>query len=384
MDLIQTSFQKSLIFDIGNANTKFGFSSESKPFSIFDTVVRTKLYKFDAIMKTESKHTGKKVTHSCLYKFEVPIKRGMIHSEEDTSVILRHILEEIKAKTLDNIPVFVCDSFNSSAKQRFRFAEILANDFKSSLMYFADQTILSLYGMGKTSGCILDVGHGTTQMACIFDGYKITQCCDALNLGGLDVELKLGKLLERNGTQLNHPSEYSLLRSLKESHCELINFDKKISLNIDQSSNSADLNTKEVKLPDGEIIILDNSRFLAAEVLFQPEVFNCRVYGLHTFAKNTIERADISLKNEFYSDLNIVGGTSNTTNFCNRFEDELKRACPAKTRINVKHRIDHKGYEAWVGAKTVVSSNNYDFSNLWITKNELAEFGEQIFYRKCN
>lgn len=382
MDHMSTSSQKSLIFDIGNANTKFGLSSELRPHPSFDTVVRTKLFKAGASSSEEPKQTGKQVNHPCLYKFDFPIQRGHIKSEDDLAVIIRYILEETKSKTLDNIPVLICDNSNSSAKQKYKFADMLANDFKSSTMYFADQAILALYGMGKSSGCVLDVGHGTSQIACVFDNFKITQCCDAINLGGYDIERKLATLLHQNGTYINSRVEFSLLRQIKQDYCELLSFDNKKAFD---SGNFKELlkNKKEEKLPDGENLNLEEARFLAPETLFRSDQFQGGTSGIHNFLKQTIERADVSMKNEFYSDINVVGGVAKTVNFLDRLRDELRDICHKKTQLIVKHKTENEGYEAWYGAKVVVSSNSYDFSNLWITKTELSEFGEQIIYRKC-
>lgn len=383
MDLMQNSFQKSLIFDIGNSATKFGFSSEARPSHIFDTVVRTKLSRAGGFQLAEPKTTGKKASHSCLYRHDTPMVRGVLNSGEDLSIILRHMLEEMKAKTLDNIPVFVCDSLNSSAKQRFKIAETLTNEFKASFMYFADQPTLALYGTGKTSGCLLDVGHGTTQLACVYDNFKISQCCEALNLGGMDVEGILSRLLQLNGTFINPANEYTLLRELKEKHLSLL--DRVQATQLRSHGPTSLPETKEdVMLPDGEILKLDDARYLAAEVLFEPVTLNSKAVGVHRFLKNSIERADISLKKEFYSSITVVGGAAQTTNFLPRLREELAALCHPSTRISLQHKGEHAGSEAWAGARVVLASNGYDFSGLWITKNDINEFGEQILFRKCN
>lgn len=381
MELMQNSFQKSLIFDIGNATTKFGFSSDQRP-NVFDTVIRTKLSRAGEMLPNELRITGKKATHSCLYKHDIPIKRGVLGPKEDFQVLIRFMLEEVKAKTLDNIPVFVCDSLNSSAEQRFRMAETLQGEFKASLMYFADQPTLALYGYGRTSGCLVDVGHGTTQVSCIYENFKISQCCDTLNLGGEDMENELAKLLYQNGTQINRDSEYSLLREIKEKYCELIPFEQKSKLKTQKFEKTLTSQNESV-LPDGESIQLDEGQYSATEVLFNPSPVNSKLMGLHQFLKYTIERADLSLKNEFYSSIWVAGGVAQTKNFQQRLTSEFMNLCHPRTKVVINTKSENAGLEAWLGAKAVVTSNIYDFSNLWVTKNELAEVGQSIFYRKC-
>lgn len=383
MDLMQNSFQKALIFDIGNGVTKFGFSSDAKPSNTFDTVIRTKLSRAGDFQVAEQRVTGKKAAHPCLYRHEVPISRGILKATEDVSIIFRHMLEEMKAKTLDNIPAFVCDSLNSSASQRFRLAEILTSDFKTNFMYFADQPTLALYGCGKTSGCVVDVGHGTTQVSCVFDNFKISQCCDTLNVGGVDVEDRLAKLLQQGGISLNPASEYLLVREIKEKYCEN-RLEGLGGPGPAASAGEVGGPQQDVTLPDGEVIQLDEGRVLAPEVLFNPSAFNSKTVGIPQFLRNTIERADISLKNEFYADITVVGGVAQTANFLPRFRRELEQICHSRTKISVQHRNENPGWEAWIGARAVLTSNSYDFGSLWISKNDLSEFGEQVLFRKCN
>lgn len=383
MDLIPNSFQKSLIFDIGNATTKFGFSSDSKPSCIFDTVIRTKLSKVGELSQGEVRTTGKKAAHACLYRHEVPISRGVLGPRDDFKILIRYMLEEMKAKTLDNIPVFICDSLNSSAEQRWNLADTLQSDFKASLMYFADQPTLALYGSGRTSGCLLDVGHGTCQISCVYENFKISQCCETLNLGGAEVERKLLDFLHVNGTNINPSSEYLLLREIKEKHCGLIPFAEKSGLRGHKRFDKALTCQVEPTLPDGEVIHLDEGQFTAPEVLFDPPAFNSKLVGVHQFLKNTIERADLSLKNEFYSNITLVGGVAKSENFVPRLADELKAICHPRTKVAIENKPENAGSEAWIGAKVVVTSNLYDFSNLWVTKNEIAEYGPSIFFKKC-
>ena len=379
------STQKHLIFDIGNSTSKIGYSAEDKPSSVFDTVTRTKLYKFGASSTLETKQSGKRVTHPCLYKFGFPVTRGVYNNFDDMNVIFRNAADEVKAKTFDNIPVFVCDSLNSSVRQRFRLTEMLINSFKSPLIYFASQPILALYGMGKTSGCVVDVGHGTTQVACVYENFKITQSCDVMNVGGFDIEQKLASHLHSNGVYIHKETEYALLRSLKESHC-YVNFDESTepgTCSSDLNETQAPKDLKNLRLPDGERVDLSSIAWEATEVLFNPVDFNSKLYGIPQFVKYAIERADLGIKNDLFADVNLVGGTSCLKGFCERFSAELRKLASKHAAINVKASKDKSGNEAWTGAQVVLTSNNFDFGNLWIQKNDINEFGEQIFYRKC-
>lgn len=49
--------------------------------------------------------------------------------------------------------------------------EMMFETFEVPSLYLANHSVLSLYATGRTTGLIIDSGHGTTHIVPIYDGY---------------------------------------------------------------------------------------------------------------------------------------------------------------------------------------------------------------------
>ena len=75
--------------------------------------------------------------------------------------------------------------------------------FNVPAFYLALQPVLSLYSTGKTTGLVLDSGHGVTHSVPVFDGYALPHSIERNYLAGNDLTEYMKKLLNKDRPDLN-------------------------------------------------------------------------------------------------------------------------------------------------------------------------------------
>ena len=70
--------------------------------------------------------------------------------------------------------------------------------FRTPALFLAPPAILSLHASGRTTGIVLDVGHGSMHCIPMYEGYALLHSIVRLDIGGVDVDERL-KLLSRRG-----------------------------------------------------------------------------------------------------------------------------------------------------------------------------------------
>lgn len=53
---------------------------------------------------------------------------------------------------------------------------------------------------------------------------------------------------------------------------------------------------EEYVLPDGQVVKLGTERYMAAEILFTPELVGCECPGVHEMLNDSINRVDLDLR----------------------------------------------------------------------------------------
>ena len=118
---------------------------------------------------------------------------------------------------------------------------------------------------------------------------------------------------------------------------------------------------------------------MSSELLFKPSL-DCRdIPGLHWFANDCINKADIDLSPELCSLINFSGGGSLLNGFTERFQQELQMLVPDDCTVNVNAPDDRRNL-CWLGGSVLTSLAS--FENMWITKQEYEEFGDSILQKK--
>ncbi len=161
---------------------------------------------------------------------------------------------------------------------------------------------------------------------------------------------------------------------------------KKLSYNVEKSpeDDSRELKTTEIKLPDDQTIKFNDDElneyykyFFSSKAKFQESV------ELPLNVINTIQNCDQDIRKNLYSKIFLVGGNSLIRNFKEKFENQIMGIQTLNTKLKVYQ--SQKDYEvlmsSWIGGSILGSTAG--FQNMWISKFEYEEVGENIVLRKC-
>lgn len=150
-----------------------------------------------------------------------------------------------------------------------------------------------------------------------------------------------------------------------------------IAQKIKSQENKADAGNLMVELPDGQKL-----EFMDHEVEFENIFFNDSL----NVAKNlyqVIENCDVDLKRELYNKVVITGGNSILPEFTSGLERGVTDLAVGqlKMKLTYTQKAHERKMANWVGASIMASTAA--FQNLWISRFEFAEMGENAIYRKC-
>jgi len=277
---------------------------------------------------------------------------------------------------LDNVkyedhPVLFTEAPYTSMKDRTKLLETWFESYHCPAIYTTPCGILSLYASGRTTGLVLDVGHGVTSTIPVYEGFALQHSIVQSDIGGYDIVNYLqSQLRVKHGICLDRTSaEWEIVRKMKET-IGVINLPKK---------ESTDMN---YKLPDGQTInISSKERTDAPEVLFQPfSYLGSEQKSVIDCITTSIQKSDIDLRSVMYNTILLSGGSTLFPNFGNRILNELRSlssnnndvTVPSSNRICVYAPQD-RIISSFIGGSILGSLSTFKY--LWISKEEWDECG---------
>ena len=247
--------------------------------------------------------------------------------------------------------------------------------FRVPSMHVGNQGVLSLLFSGKTTGLVIDSGHSVTHVTPIHKG-KVLYDNNAvlrLDLAGSDITDFFIKLLLQRGYTISCTAEKHIFRDVKEKLAY-------VAVDYEEELKKSSKDPKNVEqfyeLFDGNVLTIGEERFRCMELLFNPMLIGSKQQGLHDVTYSSIMRCEADIRDEFFSNIVLSGGSTCCTGFAERVQKEITRLAPESTKVKV---FDPPGrqYSTWMGGCQFVQ--NVD----WITKEEYDEYGPTIVHKKC-
>ncbi|XP_001512771.1 actin-like protein 7A [Ornithorhynchus anatinus] len=364
---------RAVVVDLGTGYCKCGFAGEARPSHVVSSTVGKPLPEDTRLgnRRRESFVGHELLNSSEPLKLINPLKHGIIVDWDSMEEIWAYLFwHQLKVPPAEHA-VLVSDPPLSPSTNREKYAEMLFETFDTPAMHIAYQSRLSMYSYGKTSGLVVEVGHGVSYVVPIFEGYPLPNITDRLDYAGSDVTLYLMELLKKSGSRLTK-DHLENIDVIKKKHCF-------VALDPAQEMNCYKNEVIDYHLPDGQAIKIGTERFLCAEMLFKPSVIGSKQLGLHTLTLSCLHKCDIALKRNLMSNILLCGGCTMLHGFPARFQKELDKICPNDTPLVISS--PGRDSSVWTGGSILASLQA--FQPLWVYRWEYQEYGPYFLYRKC-
>ncbi|KAK8938514.1 Actin-related protein 7 [Platanthera zijinensis] len=307
-----------------------------------------------------------------------PVVRGFIKDWDAMEDLLRHVLYTgLGWEMGEEGQILFTDPLSTPKVVREQLVQMMFETFNVSGFYASEQAVLSLYAVGRISGCTIDIGHGKIDIAPVCEGAVQHIASKRFEIGGIDLTNLLAQELWKTNPQVY--IDINEVEKLKEQYACCAE---------DQSSFDGTLNScpKEKHiLPDGQIIWIDRQRYIVGEALFQPSILGLEEYGIVEQLFRSIMTVSPELHRQLIDNIVLCGGTTSMAGFEERFQKEAI-LCSSSIRPSLVKPPEYMpenlaNNSAWMGgailAKVVFPQNQH------ITKAEYDETGPSIVHRKC-
>ncbi|XP_073532970.1 actin-like protein 7A [Phyllobates terribilis] len=366
---------RAVIIDIGTSSSKIGFAGEPKPsFVVSSTVGKPLRETFQTGDNWKEHFIGnEKVTYSSIsQKLVNPLRYGIIVEWDSIEAILEYLfVKEMKIPSEEHA-VLMSDPPLSPSTNRAKYAEMMFETFNVPAFQIANQSSLSMYSYGKTSGLVVECGHGMSYAVPIIEGnVKPTLTCSA-DYAGSDITKYLMQILNGRGYTFNE-EHLDIIENLKHKY-GYVPFDFNEEICLPQNKY------QPVHIfPDGLQITIKKERFICPEALFQPSLIDSTQPSLQSMAMTCINNCDASFKETMVNNILLGGGTTMLPGFFERFQKELnKLSGHQKSCISA---WPDRQFCVWRGGSILASLHS--FQPLWLHRREYDEHGPSIVYRKC-
>lgn len=234
------------------------------------------------------------------------------------------------------------------------------------------QSVLALFGSGLTTGVAVDIGYDTTDVTPVFEGRNILYASMQTGFAGEKILSYIQSSLAERNCQLGVEGV-----TAQEVIDDIMMKKMYITRNVAVSMSDRD---KQYTLPDGNVINVNLEAFMAAELMFQPDVVleqKTDLLPLHDAVIKSVWKCDPDLRSELYSGIVMCGGLSMIPGIGARLKDELETSLEKMVNVVTS---EESYVVAWMGAATFAGIP--DAQRMWVTKKQYEEHGAKIIKNK--
>lgn len=307
-----------------------------------------------------------------------PVVRGFIRDWDAMEDLLNHILYTGLGWEMGNEgQILFTDPLSTPKAFREQLVQLMFETFNISGFYASEQAVLSLYAVGRISGCTVDIGHGKIDIAPVIEGAVQHIASRRFEIGGVDLTKLLAQELGKSNPTVN--LNITDVERLKEQYSCCA--EDELAYEKIQRSCQREQHT----LPDGQVINIGRERYTVGEALFQPSILGLEAHGIVEQLVRSISTVSSENHRQLLENTVLCGGTASMGGFEDRFQKEAS-LCSSAIRPSLVKPPEYMPenltmYSAWVGgailAKVVFPQNQH------ITKGDYDETGPSIVHRKC-
>ncbi|KAK4664789.1 uncharacterized protein QC763_507660 [Podospora pseudopauciseta] len=389
MDMEDTA--PAIVIDTGSLIMKAGFAGDEYPTTVFPSVVgRPKDHKTSADVCGKENYVGDEAqSKRGILELRYPIEQGVITDWQDVEAIWHHALyHELRVEPHEH-PILMEHALFTPDTSKEKMTQIIFETFNVPAFYVALNPSLALYGMGRTTGLVVESGDSVTHAVPLVHGgheglgVPVRDAIRRLDLGGRHITDYMIKLLRESGHNfVPTTSEHEVVENIKHLRCyTAFDFENETRLWVERESDPTfQLHEISHELPDGQVINLTNERFRGPEAMFRPSVLGLESGGIHALVCDAIMKCDSSIQKELFGSIFLAGGNMMFSGLANRLQKEIVEMAPSYMSVKVVVSPGMK-YLTWVGGSVLASLST--FEDMCISSQEYDEMGPSGVHRKC-
>ena len=358
----------SVIIDVGYHSTKCGFGGSNSP-----------EYKFPSIYSYNKNDEIFYIGHETENNLDFEAQKflsndGTIKNENS----FENLLNDIFHQKLNTYPsengqsiLLTCSPFISEKQKKF-FYEIMFETFSTTLFKLENESVMSIFESGKTSGVVLEIGEGKSYSIGIEDGNMKKETMEILDFSGVSCSFYLYTLLTFVPNFNRNLLGTFDLDFIKSNYCYVA---EDYALE-NEKLESMDTH-EECILPDGQKFNLTSERFSVGETFFQPMIINNVDFredeGIQFMLLNTLKK----LENEkMKNSIILSGGSCNFKGFEKRLKIEMNSLCENEKKEFYK--TNNSELSTWLGGSIYSSMSNFE-NEICVKIEDYEEFGISKF-----
>ncbi|EFB20765.1 hypothetical protein PANDA_004559, partial [Ailuropoda melanoleuca] len=366
---------KALIIDLGSQYCKCGYAGEPRPtYFISSTVGKRYSEAADAGDTRKETYVGHELLNTeAPLKLMNPLKYGIVVDWDCVQSIWEYIFHTAMKILPEEHAVLVSDPPLSPSSNREKYAELMFETFGIPAMHVTSQSLLSIYSYGKTSGLVVESGHGVSHVVPISEGDVLPGLTARADYAGSDLTNYLLQLLNEAGHKFTD-DHLHIIEHIKKKCCySALMPEQELGLCLEEMR-------VDYELPDGKLITIGQERFQCAEMLFKPTLVGSSQPGLPALTAACLDRCqEVGFKEEMAANVLLCGGCTMLDGFPERFQRELSLLCSGDSPVVAA--APERKTSVWTGGSILASLQA--FQQLWVSKEEFEERGSVAIYSKC-
>jgi len=390
-----TSQKNVIVCDNGTGFVKCGFAGANFPTAIFPAMVGRPIMRYEeSIDNVEIKDimVGDEAAKlRSMLQITYPMDNGIVRNWDDAKHVWNYTFFERLQINPKECKIMLTEPPMNPMQNREKMVQVMFEDYGFQACYIAIQAVLTLYAQGLLTGVVCDSGDGVTHIVPVYEGFSLPHLIKRLNVAGRDVTRYLIKLLLLSGYAFNRTADFETVRQIKERLCYVgcdLELEKRLALETTTL-------IKKYKLPDGRVIKVGRERFEAPECMFNPGLIDCDQVGMGEMVFDTINKADMDTRAEFYNHVVLSGGSTMYPGLPSRLEKEIRDLYTQKVlkgdqeaAKRFKCRIEdppRRKHMVFLGG-AVLADIMKDKQAFWMNKSEYDELGPgnlSRILRKC-